>query len=170
SGHEGHKPVAKKIVLTEAGNDAFGTIQEIITKLSQDPTTDWSKVNLEAVRKHLLDMYDMTMSVTVVSQKPVSGGMEAVVYPTTDRAAKALVRVFNAHPAQLKKESGWDMTIKKGFGKKYNKYIVTVTTSKDSEVDKIRGFGYIGVMAAGKHHQTHHLMMAKGENAHKHEH
>ena len=36
--------------LTESGTDIFATIQEVIQKLTADPGTDWSKVNLEALR------------------------------------------------------------------------------------------------------------------------
>jgi len=38
------------------GQDAFGAIQEIVQILDADPKTDWSKVDLEALRQHLIDM------------------------------------------------------------------------------------------------------------------
>src|SRR6516225_4871594 len=38
------------------GQDAFGAIQEIVQILQSDPTTDWSKVNISALRQHLIDM------------------------------------------------------------------------------------------------------------------
>ena len=38
---------------TMTGQDAFGAIQEIVRILEVDPKTDWSKVNLEALRQHL---------------------------------------------------------------------------------------------------------------------
>jgi len=98
--------------LTEAGNDAFGTIQEVIAKLNNNPNTDWEKVNLEALRQHLLDMNDMTLNVEVISQKPIRNGMKAIVRPTTARAALALERVFKANPTQLKREAGWTIKLK----------------------------------------------------------
>src|SRR6516165_7172350 len=39
-----------------AGQDAFGAIQEVVQILEADPTTDWSKVNIDALRQHLVDM------------------------------------------------------------------------------------------------------------------
>jgi hypothetical protein len=45
----------------EPGQDAFGTIQEIVQILEADPKTDWSKVNLEALRQHLIDMNEVTL-------------------------------------------------------------------------------------------------------------
>ena len=149
--------------LTEAGNDAFGTIQEVIRKLNNDPNTDWSKVNLEALRQHLLDMNDMTLNVEVISQKAVQNGMEAIIRPTTDRAALALDRVFMAHPSQLKKDTGWDMVVEKNDGQ----YKLTTTSKNPADYDKIRGLGYIGLIAYGDHHQRHHWAMATGRNPHK---
>lgn len=151
---------------TEAGNDAFGTIQEIMSILRNDPNTDWSKVNLEALRQHLLDMQDMTFNVDVLSQKPISNGMMVEVKPTTERAKQSLARVFKAHPAIFSKETGWDMQVseKKGV------YTLTTTSYKSEDVDKIRGLGYIGWMAYGDHHQPHHLAMARGDNPHAGQH
>ena len=159
--HE-HNMVSSGGVLTEAGNDAFGTIQEVIRKLNADPNTDWTKVNLEALRQHLLDMNDMTLNVEVLSQKPVRNGMTAVVRPTTTRAAVALARVFKAHPAQLKNDTGWSMQVSKSKGL----YTLTTTSSNPGDAARIRGLGYIGLMAYGDHHQRHHWAMATGKNPH----
>ena len=43
------------------GQEAFGTIQEIVRMLEADPATDWSKVNIGALREHLIDMDEVTM-------------------------------------------------------------------------------------------------------------
>ena len=45
---------------TMPGQDAFGAIQEIVGILDADPKTDWSKVDLEALRQHLIDMNEIT--------------------------------------------------------------------------------------------------------------
>ena len=45
---------------TLPGQDAFGTIQEIVQILEADPNTDWSKVNIAALREHLIDMNEVT--------------------------------------------------------------------------------------------------------------
>ena len=150
--------------LTEAGNDAFGTIQEVITRLNADPETDWSRVNIEALRQHLVDMHDMTINVEVLEQKPVDNGLQVLIKPTTKRAAMALARVFSAHPAQLQRESGWTMQVKKDG----DVYKLHITTTRAGDIDKIRGLGYIGLMAYGNHHQPHHWAMATGKNPHAH--
>ena len=63
------------------GQDAFGAIQEIVRILAADPTTDWSKVNLEALRQHLIDMNDVTLKADA-SAKPIKGGLEIAVTGT----------------------------------------------------------------------------------------
>ncbi len=150
--------------LHEAGNDAFGTIQEVINQLINDPLTDWEKVNLEALRIHLLDMQDMTVNIEVISQQAIDNGMVAVVRPTTARSAKSLAKVFAAHPAQLQRETGWTMAIDLQDGQ----YSLTTTSTTPGDVNKIRGLGYIGLMAYGNHHQPHHWAMATGSNPHAH--
>ena len=51
---------------TMPGQDAFGAIQEIVRILEADPKTDWSKVNLEALRQHLIDMNEVTLKAAAV--------------------------------------------------------------------------------------------------------
>ena len=149
-------------VPSEAGNDAFGTVQEIVAILEADASTDWTRVDLEALRQHLLDMRDMTLNVVVESQESIPNGSRSVVRPTTERAADALTRIFQGHPHQLMMESGWSMKATESDGS----WIITTTTSNASEVDRLRGLGYIGLMAAGNHHQAHHLAIAKGDDPH----
>ncbi len=150
-------------ILTEPGNDVFGTIQEVISKLDADPNTDWSKVNITALREHLLDMNDMTMNVEIISIKEIENGSEIVLRATTPRATEALDRVFKAHPAQLELETAWIMEVSQNN----EQYKLITTTNNPEEVAKIRGLGYIGLMAYGSHHQSHHWSMATGINPHE---
>lgn len=163
TGIGGAQEQAVSTLPTEAGNDAFATIQEIITLLNDDPDTDWKQVNIEALRMHLVDMHDMTINVDVVSQKAIPNGLIAVIEPATRRAAGALARVLMAHPAQLQQETGWTMSV----NQRGHRYALTVTTENVQEIDKIRGLGYIGLMAYGKHHQPHHWSMATGNSPHQ---
>src|SRR6056297_3896364 len=94
--------------LTEAGNDIFGTIQEVVQKLEADPETDWSNVNLEALRQHLLDMKAFTEEVEVLTKRPAESGLEIRVKPENPRADQALQRLLKMHPQMLKKEKGWN--------------------------------------------------------------
>jgi len=148
--------------LAQPGNDVFGAIQEAVRKLEADPTTDWKKVNLEALRQHLIDVRHFTEDVEIVAQKPIDKGIEFTVRATTPVAIPALDRAFNAHPKALKAETGWDMTA----AKDKDKYKLQITTSDATQLDKLRGLGYIGIMAMGNHHPLHHWALAKGQSPH----
>ncbi len=152
--------------LKEAGNALFGTIQEAIKNLDADPKTDWSKVDLEGLRQHLIDMENFAKFVDIVASKDIEKGTEIIIKATTPAAQASLTRALSAHPGMLKQESGWDM-VAKADG---DKYILTIETSKPDEVVRLRALGYIGVMALGDHHQVHHWGMASGNNPHQHAH
>jgi len=151
--HQNHTP------LTKPGNDIFGTIQEVVQKLESNPDTDWSQVNLEALRQHLLDMKAFTEEVQVLTKGEIKKGVEITVRPQTERAVLALKKLFAMHPGMIKKEKGWDMIAKQDG----DKWILTCTTDDEAEVEKVRALGYIGLLAEGSHHQLHHWMIATGK-------
>jgi hypothetical protein len=47
--------------------------------------------------------------------------------------------------------------------------LITISETPKNEA-KIRGLGYIGLMAYGDHHQRHHWAMATGKSPHKMQH
>ena len=65
---------------TMPGQDAFGTVQEIVRILEADPKTDWSKIDLEALRQHLIDMNEVTLK-SDAAAKPVDGGLGKSLSP-----------------------------------------------------------------------------------------
>lgn len=162
--HQQMSEQPKTVLLTEAGNDIFATISEVIDNLNANPNTDWSKVNISALKEHLLDMRDMIINVEVVSQKEIKNGIEILIKPTNKRARAAMKRVLGAHPAQLKRETNWQMQVQK----KWFRYKLTITTDKPAEVNQITALGYIGLIAYGNHHQHHHWLIATGNNPHSH--
>lgn len=148
--------------LKAAGNALFGTIQEVITSLDADPDTDWTKVDLEALRQHLIDMENFSSHVDVLSQTDTDKGSLIVIQPTTEAARGSLTRALAAHPGMLNQETGWTMTVS-AVGLTYE---LSVETDKSEEIARLRGLGYIGVMALGDHHQVHHWLMASGADPH----
>jgi hypothetical protein len=145
---------------TEGGQAAFATIQEIARMLNADPKTNWSTVNLEALRLHLVDMDLVTLSSRVVSTN-VPGGAEFTVRGTPNVAA-ALKRMTGAHLALVEQEGGPKIVrteLPDGV-----RLLVTARTPTDATAAaKIRGLGFIGLMTSSDHHQMHHLMMARGD-------
>lgn len=146
-------------VPTQPGQSAFAAIQEIVALLETDPTTDWSKVNIEALRQHLIDMDNVTLRADVKSE-PVEGGMRFTV-SGADSVRGSVRRMIGAHVATMNGMEGWTFSA----AETETGAALTVTVPPQDLI-RLRGLGFIGVMTRGMHHQIHHLMLARGENPH----
>jgi hypothetical protein len=141
---------------TLPGQDAFGTIQEIVQILQSDPKTDWSKVNIDALRQHLIDMNEVTLH-AAAAQRMIDNGIEITV-TGEGRTLEAIKRMVPAHVNELH-EIGW--------GAKSedlpNGVRLTVLASEAQPLTKLKALGFMGIMVQGGHHQPHHLMIAMGQ-------
>ncbi len=142
------------------GQDVFTAIKEIVSILEADPNTDWSKVNISALREHLVDM-NMVMTAPSAVQINIPGGISADV-TGRGRTYNAIVNMIKPHSAQLADIPKWNVVIKDID----NGMRLTVTSDDVSEQARIRGLGFYGIMTAGGHHQPHHLGMATGQMVH----
>lgn len=141
---------------TMSGEAAFGTIQEIVQILEADPATDWTKVNIAALREHLIDMNEVTLRASA-TERPIDNGVEITI--TGDgRTGDAIKRMVPAHAHELS-QLGWNAKTEDLS----NGVKLTVTAADPKQVVKLRALGFMGIMVQGAHHQPHHLMMAKGE-------
>ncbi|MBV1701946.1 MAG: hypothetical protein KGQ46_09020 [Hyphomicrobiales bacterium] len=144
---------------TQPGQGAFATIQEIVDMLAADPKTDWSKVNMDALRQHLIDMNFVTLDAQVKNE-PIADGMRFVVTgagPVRD----SIQRMVLAHAATMIGVGGWKYeAAKTDDGAKLTVHVPV------GDQAKLRGLGFIGVLTLGMHHQAHHMMIARGENPH----
>ena len=138
------------------GQDAFGAIQEVVQILQADPATDWSKVNIDALREHLIDMNEVALH-AVATERVLDNGIEIAVTGER-RTSDAIKRMVPAHVAELVK-LGWNAKTED----LPNGVKLTVITNDPKEAIKLRALGFMGIMVQGGHHQPHHLMMAKGE-------
>ena len=138
------------------GQDAFGTIQEVVQILQADPTTDWSKVNIGALRQHLIDMNEVTLH-AAAAERVLDNGIEIAV-TGEGRTLEAIKRMVPAHVSELR-EIGWNAKSEDLA----NGVKLTVTASEAQPLAKLKALGFMGIMVQGGHHQPHHLMMAKGE-------
>ena len=145
---------------TSPGQEAFGAIQEIVAILEADPTTDWSKVDISALREHLVDMNELTVASTV-TQRPIAGGLEMTVTGPA-RAVRAVQNMIPAHAPMIDGMNGW--TARGEITQEGAK--LTVTAADPKEVQHIRALGFYGLMATGAHHQAHHMAIARGLNPH----
>lgn|SRR6185437_13227205 len=141
---------------TMPGQDAFGTIQEIVQILQADPSTDWSKVNIAALRQHLIDMNELTLH-AAAAERALDNGIEIAV-TGEGRTLEAIKRMVPAHVSELR-EIGWEAKT----DDLPNGVKLTVTASETHPLTMLKALGFMGIMVQGGHHQPHHLMMAKGE-------
>ncbi len=158
--HQGTDPVAAGNLPTEPGQGAFATIAEIGVLLEADPATDWSRVNINALREHLVDMDRVTLGSTVEMQK--SGNAIQYKVMGDGRTAEAIRAMVPAHAVELAKSTDW--TVEAEVTE--DGATLTLSGASEHEVAKIAALGFYGVMATGAHHQEHHLLMAKGDGAH----
>jgi hypothetical protein len=141
------------------GQDAFGAIAEIVQMLDADPGTDWSKVDLERLRQHLIDMNEVVLHAQV-KQTPVPGGLAMDITGTgrTEQAIRAMVVPHAAELQRLPALAATTEVIPGGV-----RLTVTTTAAADDEaVARLRGLGFAGLLTLGAHHRPHHLAMAKG--------
>lgn len=141
---------------TEGGQAGFTAIAEIVALLSDDPTTDWATVDIDALHQHLIDMELLTTE-TRVATAPLDNGARFTVY-ADGRAKEAVQRMVTAHAPFLAEATGWITQVEVTN----DGATLTVTAETEAHVTKIQALGFYGVMATDSHHQEHHLAIARG--------
>ena len=144
---------------TQPGQAAFAAIQEIVALLESDPNTDWTKVNIEALRQHLVDMNRVTLEAAVASV-PAESGLRFVV-TGEGPVRESIRRMVLAHATTMDGVGGWHF-----LAKVVDTGAELTVVVPPADLPKLRGLGFIGVMTRGMHHQEHHLMVARGEQPH----
>ena len=140
----------------QAGQAAFGAAQEIVAMLQADPKTDWSKVDIDALRQHLIDMDEVTLHADV-SKTTLDNGLSMAV-TGSGRTLQAIQRMLPAHARDIDGLNGWRVQATP----LPNGETLTVTSMNAADLPHIRGLGFMGIMVQGTH-QMHHLAMARGE-------
>ena len=150
----------KSAAAPQSGQAAFAAITDVVKKLKADPSTDWSKVNLEALRQHLIDMDNVVMR-AAVKQANVAGGVSLDI-TGTGQVSGAIRRMGGMHAMALNEEGNWAAKSSEIPGGV--RLVVTAKDAADSKaVALVRGLGFAGLFAEGDHHAMHHMMLAKGE-------
>ena len=147
-------------VPSAGGQAAFGAIQEIVEVLLSDPQTDWSKVDIDVLRQHLIDMDEVTMRANV-RKEPIDGGLRIEV-TGSDRTLAAIQRMVPEHAHEIDGRDGWAVRT----AALPNGVVLTVTATDPSATQRIRALGFMGIMVRGDHHRVHHLGMVKGDMVH----
>lgn len=159
--HHAETKSSQKLELpTEPGQGAFAAIAEIVALLSADASTDWSQVNISALREHLVDMDQLTLNAKVATK--VSDNVVQFQISGTDRTYDAIRAMVPAHARELSSSTDWVVEAELTD----TGATLSLSTQDAQEITKIAALGFFGVMATGAHHQEHHLMMAIGAGVH----
>jgi hypothetical protein len=145
---------------TMPGQDAFGAIAEVVRILEADPATDWSKVDIERLRQHLIDMNEVVLR-AAVKQAPVPGGL-AMEITGAGRTEQAIGAMVVPHAVELDGMPDWSARTEAIPGG-VRLTVVARKPEAAAVVARIRGLGFAGLITEGAHHQAHHLAMARGE-------
>ena len=149
------------------GQDAFGAMAEVVRILEADPATDWSKVDMERLRQHLIDMNEVVLRASVKATQVPSG--LAMDVTGEGRTARSIRDMIMPHSAELDGMPAWSAKVEP-IPDGVRLIVVARDPSDAKTVTRIRGLGFAGLLVQGGHHGPHHLAMAKGEMpaAHKH--
>lgn len=164
--HKEHSPTmnhaAPAVLPTQPGQSAFAAIQEIVEMLDADPATDWSRVDIDALRAHLVDMSNVTLYASVTTV-PVPNGIRYDI--DGDGAVRESIRRMTvAHVKTMSGVGGLTLTAE---GTETGARMTAVADDAGGVV-KLRGLGFFGLLTLGMHHQAHHLALASGRNPHAH--
>lgn len=145
---------------TETGQSAFSAIAEIVALLNNDPSTNWSEVNIPALRDHLVDMEFLTTQ--TVSDMSRSANTVTFRVSGPPKTTGSIQRMTRAHAPMLANATGWAVTSEAvSDGAELH-----IRSENQTELAKIQALGFHGVMTVGAHHQQHHLLIASGTDPH----
>jgi hypothetical protein len=149
-------PTSTKGLPTESGQSAFAAIHEIVGILEANPKTDWSKVNIDALRQHLVDMDNVTLHAKVMYQ-PLTNGEHIHVSGEGD-VRDSIQRMVMMHASMAGDTPDWHMDATPAPDGAH----INVTAKTPVGLQKLRALGFFGIMAEGMHHARHHMMLATG--------
>lgn len=159
---QSHQHEASGPVPVEGGQSAFAAIAEVVKLLIADRSTDWSRVDIEALRQHLIDMDEVTINAAIVTSNVTNGISSDVT--GSGRTVASIRRMLKAHASFTNPSGEFQAVVTDVPGGA--KVVITPTRPVPSAVAKIRGLGVIGWLSLDNHHVQHHLMIAKGMAAH----
>ncbi len=148
------------VIPTLSGQDAYAAIAEVVRILKADSTTDWSRVDLEALRQHLIDMNAVTLGAEVRATE-VADGMRFEV-TGEGRTRDAIRRMVSGHAPMLNSLADYTAASTEIPGGA-ELTVLAKGPDKTRQIAMIRGLGFIGLLTEGEHHARHHLALAQGD-------
>ena len=143
------------------GEYAFATLAEIVALLRADPDTDWSAVDLPALREHLRDMSRVTLDADVESEPTERGATFRVTSDAPD-VIRSIRRMTTDHARTMGDVAGWRLAVREIEGG----VSVEAVGRDETTAAMVRALGFHGLLADGDHHRAHHWMLATGADPH----
>lgn len=148
---------------TELGQDALAAIAEVVRLLEADPSTDWSRVRIAALREHLVDMQEVALR-AAATERAVPGGV-AIDVTGAGRTLAAIRRMVPAHARQLDAEAGYVASaVDRPDGVRLT--VLAADPADATLATRLRALGFFGLLVQGGHHGPHHVAMARGAGHH----
>ena len=143
------------------GQDLFGAVTEIVGILNDDPATDWTTVDIDALHAHLLDMH-LVATESRPAVERIAGGLRATL-DRTGPAGAAAERMLAAHGPILEAAFGWQAKLETYRSElQWTVLVANGSSNGEAEAERIQALGFFGLLASGAHHQSHHLAIARG--------
>ncbi len=146
--------------VVEPGQGAFAAIGEIVAALEADPATDWTRVDIDALRVHLVDM-DLVVTKAVVTREATDFG-ERYVVSGEGQVVGSIQRMVVAHASTMEGVGGWSY-----LAEARPDGAVLEVSVPESDMAKLHALGFLGILTSGMHHQPHHWAMATGGSPHQ---
>ena len=143
----------------EGGQSQFSALIEIVSLLENDKKTDWSSVDIDALRSHLLDMNHLMLNSSATT---TASGNDQIQYTVTGNALSipSIHRMAAAHSKFIEQSRGWSIasTLTE------NGAIIEITAADSTISNRLKALGFYGFMSLDSHHQAHHLQIAMGKS------
>ncbi len=145
-----------EVVQRLKGQEALGTVQEIVGLLLADPRTDWSSVSIDRLRDYLVDL-DQVMLRSRVEPLSTDAGLELRV--TGDGAVlDAIKRVVPVHSDVMNGFRSWSVSAEV----EDDAVRVEITSDDRAERAVIEALGFYGFLASGVHRPSELIAIARG--------
>lgn len=158
--HSAHTGASASQAAMPSGQDAYAAIAAVIALLEADSTTDWSKVNIEALRQHLITMNEVTLRAR--SRQTVIPAGARMDVTGEGHVVESIRTMLRNHSPMLSDLGPYRVSVDDIPGGA--RWSVTAVDAADARtVAKIRSLGFSGLLTLGAHHAQHHVALARGQ-------
>jgi len=137
----------------QSEQSAFAAIHEIVEMLEADPTTDWSKVNVDALRQHLIDMDNVALHAQITYEPIVNG--EHIHVSGKGDVRDSIQRMVMMHAAMAGDTTDWHVKAARAS----DGADINVIAISPLGLKRRKALGLMSMMVEGVYHPRHHTML-----------